>query len=196
MERSLRWLDRCIAANKNPERQSIFGILHGAVNREHRLKCCEEILKRDLRGYAIGGLVGGEAKEDFWQTVDLCTELLPDEKPRYVMGVGYPIDLVVCACLGADMFDCVFATRTARFGTAFTKHGWLKLKKQENEYNFGPIDEDCTCSVISSLGDSFNYFSFRHVHVIVARICTCSTRTTRLQCIWCLCTMCSKACSR
>ena len=100
---------------------------------------------RDLNGYAIGGLAGGEDKDDFWRTVKVCTDLLPDDKPRYVMGIGYAEDLMVCSLLGADMFDCVFATRTARFGSAFSKYGMLKLKKADYASDFGPISEDCTC---------------------------------------------------
>ncbi len=101
--------------------------------------------KRDLNGYAIGGLAGGEDKDDFWRTVKVCTDLLPDDKPRYVMGIGYAEDLMICSLLGADMFDCVFATRTARFGSAFSKYGMIKLKKQEYANDMGPISEDCQC---------------------------------------------------
>jgi queuine tRNA-ribosyltransferase catalytic subunit len=123
----------------------LFGIIQGGVVPELRKKCCEEMVKRNLPGYAIGGMSGGESKEDFWKTVKLCCELLPKDKPRYVMGIGYAEDLMVAALLGADMFDCVFATRTARFGSAFTKHGMLKLKKDAMVEDFGPISEGCTC---------------------------------------------------
>jgi len=99
--------------------------------------------KRNLPGYAIGGLAGGEDKEDFWKTVKICTDLLPDNKPRYVMGIGYAEDLMVCSLLGADMFDCVFATRTARFGCALSKYGMIKLRKNEFADDFSPISEDC-----------------------------------------------------
>ena len=92
--------------------------------------CCEEMSKRDTPGYAIGGLAGGEDKEDFWKTVKICCDLLPKDKPRYVMGIGYAEDCMISALLGADMFDCVFATRTARFGTVFTKYGMIKIKKE------------------------------------------------------------------
>jgi queuine tRNA-ribosyltransferase len=107
--------------------------------------CCEEMMKRNTPGYAIGGMAGGEDKEDFWKTVALCCELLPEDKPRYVMGIGYAEDCMISALLGADMFDCVFATRTARFGTAFTKYGMIKIKKEIYLEEFGPISEGCTC---------------------------------------------------
>lgn len=131
MERSVRWLDRCIAAHKNPETQNLFAIVQGGTDPEMRKKCCDEMIKRNTPGYAIGGMAGGEDKEDFWQTVMQCCELLPEDKPRYVMGIGYAEDCMISALLGADMFDCVFATRTARFGTAFTKYGMKKLKKEK-----------------------------------------------------------------
>jgi len=90
--------------------------------------CAEEMVKWDTPGYAIGGLAGGEDKEDFCWTVFKTAQLLPENKPWYVMGIGYVIDLLLCAFLGADMFDCVYATWTARFGTVFTRDGdiWIK----------------------------------------------------------------------
>ena len=155
MERSIRWLDRCIAAHKRPEMQNLFGIVQGGVIPEHRVKCCAEMVKRDLPGYAIGGMAGGEDKEDFWKTVKLCCELLPDDKPRYVMGIGYAEDLMVSALLGADMFDCVFATRTARFGCAFSKFGMIKLHKQRYAEDFGAISEDCDCYACKNFTRSY-----------------------------------------
>nr|GEX57458.1 queuine tRNA-ribosyltransferase-like [Tanacetum cinerariifolium] len=80
--------------------------------------CVRGLVERNLPGYAIGGLAGGEDKDSFWRVVAQCTASLPESKPRYVMGVGYPLDIVVCSALGADMYDCVYPTRTARFGTA------------------------------------------------------------------------------
>lgn len=103
------------------------------------------MVARNTPGYAIGGLVGGEDKQDFWRTVKACTDMLPEDKPRYVMGVGYAEDLMVCSLLGADMFDCVFATRTARFGSAFTKYGMVKVKSNKFEQDMGPISEGCQC---------------------------------------------------
>ena len=104
-----------------------------------------EMIKRDCPGYAIGGLSGGESKDEFWRIVSLCTDHLPEWKPRYCMGVGYSEDLVVCSALGVDMYDCVFPTRTARFGTALTRKGGLKLKKKEYLNDFQKLDPDCSC---------------------------------------------------
>ncbi len=94
-----------------------------------RKRCLEKFLTKDANGFAIGGLAGGEAKSDFFKIVRLCCEYLPKDKPRYLMGVGYPIDIILAAVQGVDMFDCVFPTRTARFGSAFSSFGELKLKK-------------------------------------------------------------------
>jgi tRNA-guanine family transglycosylase len=113
--------------------------------------CVKGMLERDasLPGYAIGGLAGGEAKDAFWRVVDYCCARLPEHKPRYLMGVGYPLDLVVCSALGVDMYDCVYPTRTARFGTAMADvpGGLIKLKAAAMARDQGPLDPDCSCYV-------------------------------------------------
>ena len=99
------------------------------------------MIKRDLPGYAIGGLSGGEAKNEFWRVVEQCTRPgagLPEQKPRYLMGVGYPLDIVICVALGVDMFDCVYPCRTARFGTALVRSGQLRLTSAEFANDFRP----------------------------------------------------------
>uniref|UniRef100_G1TYU5 tRNA-guanosine(34) queuine transglycosylase n=1 Tax=Oryctolagus cuniculus TaxID=9986 RepID=G1TYU5_RABIT len=113
MHRSVRWLDRCIAAHRRPDKQNLFAIIQGGLDAKLRATCLEEMTKRDVPGFAIGGLSGGESKEQFWRMVELSTSRLPKDKPRYLMGVGYATDLVVCVALGCDMFDCVYPTRTA-----------------------------------------------------------------------------------
>lgn len=145
MHRSVRWLDRCITANKNPDRQNLFAIIQGGLDAKLRKACLDEMTKRDVPGFAIGGLSGGEEKDDFWKMVTLSTDHLPREKPRYLMGVGYALDLVVCVALGCDMFDCVFPTRTARFGSALVPWGSLQLKQKQYAKDFQPIDPDCQC---------------------------------------------------
>jgi tRNA-guanine transglycosylase len=111
MHRTIRWIDRCIEADSRSSEQSIFPIVQGGLDQDLRKKCTEGLLQREVRGFAVGGLSGGESKDDFWKTVSLCTDLLPENKPRYLMGVGFAADLVVCVALGIDMFDCVFPTR-------------------------------------------------------------------------------------
>ncbi|ODQ66022.1 Queuine tRNA-ribosyltransferase [Nadsonia fulvescens var. elongata DSM 6958] len=147
MWRSIRWLDRCIAAHKYPERQNLFAIIQGGIDDDLRKICCEEMMKRDTPGIAIGGLSGGEDKSSYCRTVSLCTDILPQNKPRYCMGVGYAEDLIVSVALGADLFDCVFPTRTARFGNALTSSGSINVKKGQYAEDFSPLDFDCTCPV-------------------------------------------------
>ncbi|VVC91877.1 unnamed protein product [Leptidea sinapis] len=145
-ERTSRWLDRCLRAHKRPSDQNIFPIVQGLLNKELRIQSANEHMTKDVNGFAIGGLSGGEAKDDFWPIVSLSTDLLSKNKPRYLMGVGVAIDLVVCVALGVDMFDCVFPTRTARFGCALTNKGQLNLKQNQYATDLNPIDENCTCS--------------------------------------------------
>ena len=113
MLRSIRWLDRCIQAHVNTDTQNLFCIIQGGLDLALRRKCCEEMAKRNTPGIAIGGLSGGEEKPTFTKIVSACTDVLPDTKVRYLMGVGYAEDLVICVALGIDLFDCVFPTRTA-----------------------------------------------------------------------------------
>ena len=159
-DRTLRWIDRCISAHSRPSEQNLFGICQGGLDMEMRRYCTTEMIKRQLPGYAIGGLAGGEKKDDFWKVVNISTDILPEDKPRYLMGVGYPQDLVVCSLLGVDMFDCVFATRTARFGTGFTNKGFLKLKNESNKFDFNKIEPSCDCEVCQKYTRSYFYFQF------------------------------------
>ncbi|TQS36939.1 hypothetical protein Golomagni_02601 [Golovinomyces magnicellulatus] len=149
MRRSIRWLDRCISAHMKPSTQNLFCIIQGGLNLDLRRECCREMIKRNTPGIAIGGLSGGEAKCEYCRVIDTCTSILPENKPRYVMGIGYPEDLVVSVALGADMFDCVWPSRTARFGNAITRHGILNLKQSRFASDFGPLEEGCGCACCS-----------------------------------------------
>ncbi|EPX74628.1 queuine tRNA-ribosyltransferase [Schizosaccharomyces octosporus yFS286] len=145
MYRSIRWLDRCLKAHKNTETQNLFCIIQGGLNKRLREICCKEMMKRDTPGIAIGGLSGGEEKRSFCEIVHTCTGILPESKPRYLMGVGYAEDLVVCVALGMDMFDCVYPTRTARFGNALTRNGILNLRNRRFKTDSSPLDTECQC---------------------------------------------------
>eukprot|EP01137_Pigoraptor_chileana_P013715 Opistho-2@67542 len=162
MHRTIRWLDRCIAAHKNTDRQNLFGILQGGLDPALRAQCIEKMLQRDLPGYAIGGLSGGEEKDKFWRVVNQCATLMPEGKPRYLMGVGYAVDLVVCVALGVDMFDCVYPTRTARFGTALVDSGTMQLRNKRFANDPRPIDEACECSTCKTHTRAF-------LHIVVNR---------------------------
>ncbi|XP_011240885.1 queuine tRNA-ribosyltransferase catalytic subunit 1 isoform X3 [Mus musculus] len=115
----------------------------------------QEMTKRDVPGFAIGGLSGGESKAQFWKMVALSTSMLPKDKPRYLMGVGYATDLVVCVALGCDMFDCVYPTRTARFGSALVPTGNLQLKKKQYAKDFSPINPECPCPTCQTHSRAF-----------------------------------------
>ncbi|CAD7088567.1 unnamed protein product [Hermetia illucens] len=155
MHRTVRWLDRCLEAHQRDDDQSVFPIVQGGLEPELREKCVAELTKRKVRGYAVGGLSGGESKDEFWPTVHICTDLLPKDKPRYLMGVGFAADLVVCVALGIDMFDCVFPTRTARFGCALVESGQLNLKHKKYALDMRPIDDKCHCSTCKSYTRSY-----------------------------------------
>ncbi|RMZ81497.1 hypothetical protein DV738_g2290, partial [Chaetothyriales sp. CBS 135597] len=169
MERSVRWLDRCIAAHRKPESQSLFCIIQGGLDLELRRECCRQMVARDTPGIAIGGLSGGEAKADFCKVVDTCTGMLPDHKPRYVMGIGYPEDIVVAVALGADMFDCVWPTRTARFGNAITSGGVLHLRHASFANDFSPIAPDCECVCCRSREDGGLGVTRAYIHHLAAK---------------------------
>lgn len=146
--RTLRWLDRCAAAHRRPREQHLFGIVQGGLDARLRDICLRGLVQRDLPGYAIGGLAGGEDKAAFWRVVEQCAAALPAHKPRYCMGVGYPADLLVCVALGVDMFDSVYPARTARFGTALVdgRGGALKIKSSQAAGDHRPIADDCPCA--------------------------------------------------
>jgi queuine tRNA-ribosyltransferase len=152
MNRSIRWLDRCLESNKHlREVQALFPIIQGGLNRDLRKQSVQQVVARDTFGIAIGGLSGGEAKEQFVETVAISTEDLPSNKPRYLMGVGFAVDLLLCAALGCDMFDCVYPTRTARFGTALIGYGKLiSFKKADMKHDSSVVDPNCDCSTCSA----------------------------------------------
>ncbi|KGG50421.1 queuine tRNA-ribosyltransferase [Mitosporidium daphniae] len=133
-----------------PARQTLFPIIQGGLDLTRRDHCITEMKKRSTLGYAIGGLGGGEAKSDFTAMIRFCTKELEGDgscpsTPIYCMGIGYDLDLLICVALGVDMFDCVFPTRTARFGHALHPCGDISLKKAMYAQDLRPIDSECTC---------------------------------------------------
>lgn len=164
--RTTRWLDRCIKAHSRPHEQSLFGIIQGGLNKELRAISLEQLLARDLPGYAIGGLSGGESKDEFWKIVLQCTQAMPPHKPRYLMGVGFPVDLVVCVALGVDMFDCVYPTRTARFGTALVDSGCISLKNSKYQFDYTPLEDVCTCHTCKNYTKAYLYSISKGDHLI------------------------------
>ncbi|EDW03745.1 queuine tRNA-ribosyltransferase catalytic subunit [Drosophila grimshawi] len=155
MERTIRWVDRCLKAHARDDDQSLFPIVQGGLEIPLRERCVSALMERQVRGFAVGGLSGGESKHDFWRMVHVCTDHLPRDKPRYLMGVGFAADLVVCVALGVDMFDCVFPTRTARFGCALVDSGQLNLKHQKYKHDMEPIDAACGCGTCRRYSRSY-----------------------------------------
>ncbi|MEM7807001.1 MAG: tRNA guanosine(34) transglycosylase Tgt [Planctomycetota bacterium] len=146
MERTTRWLERCVKAHARPDEQALFGIVQGGVDLELRAKHAEQLAAFDLPGYALGGLAVGEGFEAMQKVLASTTSLLPAEKPRYLMGVGYPRDIVEAVSQGVDMFDCVLPTRNGRGMVVWTTAGeTLRLKNARFADDDRPIDPDCDC---------------------------------------------------
>ncbi len=144
MERTHRWLDRCYQAHKNP-RQALFPIVQGAFFEDLRAESARVISTYDSVGYAIGGVSVGEPVDIKNEITQKVAPLLPYDKPRYLMGVGTPIDLINGVRYGVDMFDCVLSTRNARHGAFFTYQGNKIIKNKEFEEDFTPLDSKCDC---------------------------------------------------
>ena len=142
--RTLKWLDVCQGVSLQ-EHQSLFPIVQGSVYPDLRKFCAEELVKRDLPGYAIGGLSVGEPAEEMYKVLDNTLPYLPEEKPRYLMGVGTPRNLLESVMRGVDMFDCVMPTRNARNGTAFTWEGKISIKAGKYKDDFSPLDPHLDC---------------------------------------------------
>ena len=145
LERTTRWLERCKEAHKNPEKQALFGIIQGGMYKDLREQSAKEITAIDLPGYAIGGLSVGEPKPMMYDILEHTTPFMPVDKPRYLMGVGSPDDLIEGVIRGVDMFDCVLPTRIARNGTAMTSQGKVVVRNATYAEDFTPLDPECDC---------------------------------------------------
>ena len=161
VERTLRWAKRGKDVFDN-ERQSLFGIVQGGEYEDLRKYSAEETVKMNFDGYAIGGTSVGEDKETMYKMIDYAIKYLPEDKPRYLMGVGDPFDLFEGVERGVDMFDCVHPTRLARHGHAFTKYGKINLKNAKYKEDFTPVDTSCDCECCK------NYTKAYIRHLLVA----------------------------
>mgnify|MGYP000220360220 CR=1 FL=1 len=146
MERSLRWAARCRAAFTERPGYGLFGIVQGSVYRPLRERSSAGLQAIGFEGYAIGGLAVGEGQEAMFQVLDWTLPTLPSERPRYLMGVGKPDDLVGAVARGVDLFDCVLPTRSGRTGQAFTRWGSLNIKNARHQEDPRPVDPDCRCA--------------------------------------------------
>lgn len=145
IERTSRWAERGLRAHKNPKTQALFGIVQGGGHKALREQSARDLVSLDFPGYSIGGLSVGESKAEMNHVLDFTTPLLPENKPRYLMGVGSPDALIDGVIRGVDMFDCVLPTRIARNGTCMTSKGRLVVKNAKYARDFRPLDEKCNC---------------------------------------------------
>lgn len=160
MERTLRWAKRGKEAHKNTEKQALFGIVQGGEFPDLREQCAKELVAMDFPGYSIGGTSVGEPKDVMYKMVDDTIKWLPEDKPRYLMGVGNPIDLIECAIRGIDMYDCVLPTRVARHGAIMTSRGRLNINNEKFKYDFTPLDPECDCYACKNYTRAY----IRHLH--------------------------------
>jgi queuine tRNA-ribosyltransferase len=157
--RSSRWAARCKEA-RTDQSAALFGIVQGGMEEDLRRQSVEELLETGFDGYALGGLSVGESAEVMYQVMEWSLPLLPEDKPRYVMGVGTPENLVEAVARGADMFDCVMPTRNARNGVLFTNFGKISIKQARFIEDEGPIDSDCSCYVCRNYSRAY----LRHLY--------------------------------
>lgn len=144
-ERTIRWLERCAEAHERSIDQALFGIVQGGLDLDQRTWCATRVTQVDLPGYAIGGVAVGESSADIASVVRHTAPLLPQDKPRYLMGVGYERDLLAAIRAGVDMFDCVLPTRNGRNANAFTRTGQIRLRNAKYATDPGPIEVGCDC---------------------------------------------------
>ena len=177
-ERTLRWAERCLEhletlsdREERPE-QALFGIVQGSVFPDLREQSAKALSAMDFPGYAIGGLSVGEPKPVMLEMLDVVLPFIPTEKPRYLMGIGYPEDLVACVARGMDMFDCVVPSRYGRNGTVFTRSGKLVVKNAPYAKDFSPIDPECSCPVCRNYTRAYLRHLFQAGEILALRLAT------------------------
>ena len=160
VERTLRWAARGKAAHQRDD-QALFGIVQGGDNADLRRHCAEELVKMDFDGYSIGGTSVGEDKPTMYRMIDQAIGYLPEDKPRYLMGVGAINDILEAIERGVDMMDCVLPTRIARHGTLMTSHGRVNIKKAIYKDDFSPLDDNCDCYTCKNYTKAYLNHLFR-----------------------------------
>lgn len=160
VERTTRWAARCRNAQQRSD-QALFGIVQGGVHPDLRQRSAEGLLPLEFPGYAIGGLSVGEPPESMYRTLDATVPLLPADKPRYLMGVGRPEDLLESVCRGIDLFDCVMPTRNGRNGMAFTSTGPVRIRNVVHQRDEQPLDAACDCTACTRFTRAY----LRHLFV-------------------------------
>jgi queuine tRNA-ribosyltransferase len=171
-ERTTRWLKRCMAARTRPEHTGLLGIVQGGFYEDLRIAHAHEIVDLDLDAYAIGGLSVGEPKDQLLGMVAATTPHLPPDKLRYLMGVGFPIDIVEAVTRGVDLFDCVLPTRSARFGLLFTTAGRINIKHARYRRDDRPLDPSCTCYTCCHASRGYLRHLFLSKEILAPRLLT------------------------
>ena len=169
--RTTRWLERCLAARKRPDRTALFGIVQGGFYPDLREAHARELVDMDLDGYAIGGLSVGEPRDKLLAMVDVAAPVLPSDRVRYLMGVGYPVDIVDAVMRGVDLFDCVLPSRTARFGYLFTDAGRMAIKHARFKEDPRPIEPE-TCYPLRHFSRAYLRHLFKSNDVLAPRLFT------------------------
>lgn len=159
MALSVRWAKRCQEAHANHS-SALFGIVQGGMYRDLRLQCIEQLAAMNFAGYALGGLSVGEPKPLLLEILAACAPQLPADKPRYLMGVGTPADLIMGVYHGIDMFDCVMPTRNARNGHLFTSQGVVRIRNSAYRRDTRPLDQNCSCDTCQHYSRAY----LRHLH--------------------------------
>ncbi len=154
VDRTIRWARQSLESHKRND-QLMFGIVQGGTDKELRAYCVEELLKLDFPGYALGGLSVGESHDEMIDTTAFTAPLLPFDKPRYLMGVGAPRDMIAAIAVGIDMFDCVMPTRNGRHSLAFTTDGSIKLRNLKYKLDNNPLDESCDCNTYKNFSKGY-----------------------------------------
>jgi queuine tRNA-ribosyltransferase len=172
MELSLRWAKRSKDSFVERPGYGIFGIVQGGMHRHLRKTSCDGLIDIGFNGYAIGGLAVGEGQKIMFETLDFTTPELPENKPRYLMGVGKPDDLLGAVRRGIDMFDCVLPTRSGRNGQAFTRNGTINIKNATHRTSSAPIDDRCSCPACTSYTAAYLHHLFKCKEMLGAMLLT------------------------
>ncbi len=172
MRMSMRWAQRSRDAFGDRPGHALFGIQQGSVFKDQREESAEALKAIGFEGYAVGGLAVGEGQETMFQVLDYAPDMLPADKPRYLMGVGKPDDLVGGVKRGIDMFDCVLPSRSGRTGQIFTRHGVLNIKNARHKDDPRPLDESCTCPACRSYSRAYLHHVFKAQEIIASMLMT------------------------
>ncbi|MFQ5705885.1 MAG: tRNA guanosine(34) transglycosylase Tgt [bacterium] len=175
VERTTAWAERCLSHYKNSQprfgyEQFLFAIVQGSTYPELRQRSAASLIEMDFSGYAIGGLSIGEPKSVLLEMAATCTQILPENKPRYLMGMGKPEDLVEIISLGVDLFDCVIPTRNGRKGQVFTWNGPMNIKNAIYKQDFQPIDENCGCYACRNFSRAYIRHLFQADEILGLRL--------------------------